>query len=1041
MPSDKPRIDVMVSSTTRDLGDHRRRVGEVVSRFQFVPRIMDLDSTTGKDGVTYSLDLVDEAEVYILLLGFRYGYVPDDPRNPRRISITQMEYERALEREARGELCVLPFVMADDHPVLHDHIETDPENRRKLAEFRAAVLLKQVAFFNSIDALEKGVLQALSQSPCVKALTGRGGDSRAFEPREAVGPVLPPPSPNPRMRDHIFISYAHLNRSLVDLLADDLRRRGHIVWIDFEGIRGGDVWRQSIVDGIAASEVVLVVITPDSLKSEWVALEARTALEFGKQIIPLLLEKLTQPEDRKAYAALHLEAIQYRDFTVGYETALPALIADLPKPRAGLAGYCQRLVARLAQAPWGLDHYIEGEARLLPLYASPYEEGAHRATGENLLRKLWHNRRTIVLGEPGMGKSVALERFAWELANNNPPIIPVLIMLREYDSRPLVEWVRLKLLEFADESLRLSLNSTESVQNLLAGSPYRFYILLDGLNEVPLPHRGSIVGEIIRFSLEYSNFPLALTSRVHDENWRSLREGSFDPETVVIQPITEGQAQTYLAAHLERGDARVLWRRLDERMRGLAATPLLLWLIKEAWVESRERIPGNRGELYANFINRMLRRDDDRRMQRGITRDVLLSAAEMLALEMHRQKVVSLPLNHAQTILPDAHLLDALRSAGLLQGDEQIRFAPHQTVQEHFAARALGNAVATALRERKGVLGQMAYRLGLRRDALEFAREPWWWETFIQLAGLVPEASGLVLALADINPWLALFCYEESGIQDRDVRNAIGNRSEALVYAENTSDRRAALNALLRIQTLRITKYLLHLSFDRDVDIASSALRGLLELEENGLELFWRQLETLRPEERADWGRRIHKQDPRPGVGLRSDGLPDIDWVDIPDDGEWTYQAGTHRGVPAFRISRYPVTYAQFQAFVEAEDGFSNPRWWDELGADDEHKREPGEQRFKFLNHPRNNVSWYDAVAFCRWLNDKLGYEVRLPTEQEWEKAARGTDGRIYPYCRNMVNALNDRLVLCFSRHGDMQRFQADSALWRRLRRGQRQHA
>jgi hypothetical protein len=66
------------------------------------------------------------------------------------------------------------------------------------------------------------------------------------------------------------------------------------------------------------------------------------------------------------------------------------------------------------------------------------------------------------------------------------------------------------------------------------------------------------------------------------------------------------------------------------------------------------------------------------------------------------------------------------------------------------------------------------------------------------------------------------------------------------------------------------------------------------------------------------------------------------------------------------------------------------------------------EQSFKFANHPRETVNWYQAMAFCRWLSWRLGggydlkkvseWAVRLPTEFEWEKAARGTDGRIYPY-------------------------------------------
>jgi formylglycine-generating enzyme required for sulfatase activity len=50
-------------------------------------------------------------------------------------------------------------------------------------------------------------------------------------------------------------------------------------------------------------------------------------------------------------------------------------------------------------------------------------------------------------------------------------------------------------------------------------------------------------------------------------------------------------------------------------------------------------------------------------------------------------------------------------------------------------------------------------------------------------------------------------------------------------------------------------------------------------------------------------------------------------------------------------------------------------------------------------SHPADNVSWYDAMAFCRWLSARLGYEVRLPTEWEWQQAATGGDpGNEYPW-------------------------------------------
>jgi formylglycine-generating enzyme required for sulfatase activity len=101
--------------------------------------------------------------------------------------------------------------------------------------------------------------------------------------------------------------------------------------------------------------------------------------------------------------------------------------------------------------------------------------------------------------------------------------------------------------------------------------------------------------------------------------------------------------------------------------------------------------------------------------------------------------------------------------------------------------------------------------------------------------------------------------------------------------------------------------------------------------------------------------------------------------------------------VPAFHIGRYEVTVAQFKAFVDATGFKADPQALQ--GAPD---------------HPVSFVSWPDALAYCRWLEQRLktwagtperlralvgaGWRVTLPTEAEWEKAARGTDRRIYPW-------------------------------------------
>ena len=83
------------------------------------------------------------------------------------------------------------------------------------------------------------------------------------------------------------------------------------------------------------------------------------------------------------------------------------------------------------------------------------------------------------------------------------------------------------------------------------------------------------------------------------------------------------------------------------------------------------------------------------------------------------------------------------------------------------------------------------------------------------------------------------------------------------------------------------------------------------------------------------------------------------------------------------------MTWIQYRAFLEAEDGYRNKGWWEGLA---EREDAPGEQYRKHDNHPAENVSWYDVVAYCRWLSKRLGYDIRLPTEWEWQQAATGGD-------------------------------------------------
>jgi toxoflavin biosynthesis protein ToxD len=84
----------------------------------------------------------------------------------------------------------------------------------------------------------------------------------------------------------------------------------------------------------------------------------------------------------------------------------------------------------------------------------------------------------------------------------------------------------------------------------------------------------------------------------------------------------------------------------------------------------------------------------------------------------------------------------------------------------------------------------------------------------------------------------------------------------------------------------------------------------------------------------------------------------------------------------AFHIATYPITVAEYACFVRA--GQKEPHSW--------------RRQSRRLDHPVVSISWRMATAYATWLTERTGQPWRLPSEAEWEKAARGTDGRVYSW-------------------------------------------
>jgi formylglycine-generating enzyme required for sulfatase activity len=408
-----------------------------------------------------------------------------------------------------------------------------------------------------------------------------------------------------------------------------------------------------------------------------------------------------------------------------------------------------------------------------------------------------------------------------------------------------------------------------------------------------------------------------------------------------------------------------LWQQLREELPPLLAmghNPYLLLMTAQVYAGAGGRLPRNRAQMFRAFVDTLLGREKERHPKEWIAIERQKEALSALAYAMQaeRGRGTTVEREWAAERLCSAvprcdpeRVLYLTTSATLLDADDAtVRFY-HQLLQEYFAACEMGQRVEA---------GEALTRY--------WPPDRWWepsgWEeTAILMAGMAEDATGLLERLAQVNPVVAARCLLEGEPEvDDGVKPLVAS---ALI--ESMTD---------------------------NIDPA---------------------------EARAQAGRTLARLgDPRPGVGLRSDGLPDIVWCEVPagpflmgDDKEKDKSI-----TEPYRISRYPVTNAQFEAFVRT-GGYQEERYWQEAieegywsdgaikaGWDDKPYTAPEDygEPYNLPNHPVVGVTWYEAVAFCRWLTEMLreqgelgeSEEITLPSDPQWEKAARGTDGRVYPW-------------------------------------------
>jgi hypothetical protein len=182
------RKSVMISSTARDLPEHREQVRLGCQRAGFpADHIMENLTAVDADAVRVSLDLVDKADVYLGIFAYRYGHVPKGAD----VSITEMEFDRAVELEKPR----LIFFIHAEHSVKGEDVETG-EGAAKLKALKERIGEDRVAaFFKSPADLRAHVVEALV--PLRKSLEeGEAEDAKAIAAKFHRHTAIPaPPAP------------------------------------------------------------------------------------------------------------------------------------------------------------------------------------------------------------------------------------------------------------------------------------------------------------------------------------------------------------------------------------------------------------------------------------------------------------------------------------------------------------------------------------------------------------------------------------------------------------------------------------------------------------------------------------------------------------------------------------------------------------------------------------------------------------------------------------------------------------------------------
>ncbi len=624
--------------------------------------------------------------------------------------------------------------------------------------------------------------------------------------------------------------------------------------------------------------------------------------------------------------------------------------------------------------------------------------------------------RLVILGDPGSGKTTLLRYlallYARDLAETESNLVhnclglaergrlPIFLPMRQigaYLGKHLPEndgteghALLLDLLRLSLKNAQIELPEDFFAEWLDTGNTV---ILLDGLDEVADPELRQRVSRLVEnFARACPNCRYVVTCRIKGytgaarlgEEFKLTTVQDFNMDDVrqflgnwhrLVATGQMGPGASAEAHAKEQTEQLITAIRENDRIRELAINPLMLTVIAMVH-RDRVKLPDRRAELYAEAVDVLLGKWEEAKGVKGppILLDKPFDTGDRrlllqdLALHMHEQKIKEIEIGELKDFLkryfaniePDEReavhagerFLNVIEErTGLLNARAEGEYGfSHLTFQEYLAAVAI------------------ATRDDYLQFTLQHALDPWWREVVLLEAGYLStqrkeRTARLISAIAGLkkktesepyyNLILAADCVRDVG-ESRVPSDLLDKVKEELRFELEARPLPGLLGTFQAFVKGRMTTT----AWTERRIAAATALARI------GGDRFW-SLPYGEPE-----------------------------WVKIPAGEFWMGSERYGNGRPqhrlklnVFRISRTPVTNAQYQFFV-ADTGHEAPEHWED-------NRQP-----KWMeNHPVVYVSWHDAMAYCQWLSEKIERKVTLPSEAEWEKAARGyQDQRVYPW-------------------------------------------